>query len=163
MASRVKDTGSMEDIVSELKKLNQMSVVVGVMGSEESEIQIIAGTHEFGATINRINEKTGETSIIEIPERSYIRATLDKKSVQDGIFKIVKLGVDGIVARTLSAIQVANQVGLYVVGEIKNRIVSSDPEFAPLSESYSKRKKGPGILRESLKLFNAISYKVVQA
>jgi hypothetical protein len=161
MPGTIKDSGSATDVIAELRKLNKTSVIVGVIGQEGSKIQIIAGVHEFGATINRVNKKTGKASVIEIPERSFIRATLDKQSVQDGITKIVKSGVAGILNRMLSADQVADQVGLYVVSQIKNRIVQEDPEFAPLSESYRKRKKGEGILRESNQLLNSISYEVV--
>lgn len=160
MPGIIQDSGSITDIISEVKKLDKMSVIVGVLGEENSKIQIIAGVHEFGASIQKVNQKTGKTSIIEIPERSFIRATLDKKTVQDGIAQIVKEGVVEILSRKLSAEQVANQVGFYVVGEIKSRIINEDPSFAPLSESYRNKKKGPGILRESRQLLNSITYKV---
>jgi hypothetical protein len=162
MPTAIQDSGSMEDIISEIKKLDKMKVIVGVVGQADSEIQIIAGVHEFGATIKKTNPETGKTSTWEIPERSYIRTTLDKPSVQDGIQKILENGLEAIMNRTLKADQIANQVGGYVVGQIKNRIVQEDPAFAPLSEEYRKRKKGPGILRESRKLLNSISYEVVQ-
>lgn len=95
-----------------------------------------------------------------IPERSFLRETFEQTSVLDAIREEAQFGIEDYFAGKIEAIQILHRIGLRMVAEIRNRIVDNDPALAPNSPLTLKLKKGSGPLRDSLRLFQAISYSI---
>ncbi|MGC4378258.1 hypothetical protein WD019_15220 [Fictibacillus sp. Mic-4] len=51
----IKDTNNMDQLTRNLERLNKKRIKVGVFGSDDSEIVMIARVHEFGTTIKPKN------------------------------------------------------------------------------------------------------------
>ncbi|NCN11259.1 MAG: hypothetical protein GW938_15585 [Leptospira sp.] len=156
MSVKITDSGStdIKRMIAGLKIIEDSEVLVGLIGNEDTELMIYAGAQEFGASIKR-----GKTTVI-LPERSWLRETLDQVKVQDRIFEEYERGIRDFFSGSIAAEQVMHRVGLVAVAEIRNRIVNNDPAFTPLADSTLAKKKGPGIMRESLRLFKAINYSI---
>ena len=105
----------------ELTALSKMAVHVGVLGQAGSEMLIIANVHEYGATIkvtprmraylhyNGLHLKA-DTETINIPERSYIRASYD--TGQPELEKIVTNAINKVIQGKKTALQAMEEIGL---------------------------------------------------
>ena len=82
---------TIEDAERQMRKLKRKKIKIGVLGND-SELQMIAAVHEYGADIpvtpkmrawfagNGYPLKSS-TTVIKIPERSFLRTGRDRKSV----------------------------------------------------------------------------------
>lgn len=152
----ISDSGSknIRILINGLKYIEGSEVLVGLTGNQDTELLKYAGAHEFGATIKR-----GKTTFV-LPERSWLRESIDQTRVQDRIFSEYKRGIVDFLSGSIEPEQVLHRAGLVAVAEIRNRIKNNEPALTPLAESTIAQKKGPGILRESLRLFKAINYSI---
>lgn len=147
-------------VADELRRLENTVVTVGISSNtSDTELVQYAGAHEFGAEIKRTG-KDGKKFTITIPERSWLRGTLDKSSFQDRVAEEFARGFEDIAFNGATARQIGMRIGEVAVGKIRMRIRDNDPPFKPLAESTKRKKTGPGILRESLRMMKAISYAV---
>lgn len=140
--------------------LASLTLVIGVIGPGASELEEgssltlaeLALVHEYGATVKHPNG-----TIIEIPERSFMRSTLlarrgDLAALQVATFKRV-------LSRELTARAALELVGEQCVSWIRATIVAGiDP---PNATSTILRKKSTKPLIDHGQLFRAISYQVV--
>jgi hypothetical protein len=148
------------EMMKRAAELGKRVVKVGVIGTEaanETEEGItvgrLAGVHEYGAAI-----RIGSTVII-IPERSFIRATLAEKRTD--IFALVSRLNDRVLTGRMSEDQALGLIGTKAVGEIQKRMARGiQPENAPstiAAKGSSKPLIDTGRLRQS------VTYAVVDA
>jgi len=162
-------------------------VDIGIQSDEDEKLLIIAGANEFGATINHpggtpYGYKTegdakkgkvrflkkgagymvlGETEphTIEIPERSYIRSTIDEnedKYLNDIAKKLAGQIIDGNLDK-YTALQL---MGQKIEGDIKSKMISLD---SPANAPSTIRKKGSDnpLINKGF-LIGAIRYVVIE-
>lgn len=160
-----------DDLSRQLKQLNGKRVNVGIVGEPDSLLLTYAAVNEYGASIE-ISAKMRkwlawkklyvkkETTHIIIPERSYIRSTLDDKRVlKDLENKIVPTAVKVAMGK-LKAVAILDYIGLYYVSAIKSRIANmKEPSNHPFT--IERKGSGKGLLINSGRLLTAISYEVI--
>jgi hypothetical protein len=123
------------------KSANKPHVQVGIFGAKASADHgglpnvVVATTHEFGETIER--EGKEGSYIIEIPERSFIRATVDVRRRQ--IRGTARTVADRVLTGALSRKQALDQLGLFVQGQIRQRISEGIP---PPNKPATEQRKG---------------------
>lgn len=137
---------------------NGHRVRVGVLASkggsaphdDDSEISLIelAAIHEFGSPA------------ANIPERSYIRATMNGNEVIKSA--IVRLS-RALIAGRVDYVKALTILGEIVVAEIRKRITLGEGVPPPLKEATIARKGSSRPLVDTGRLVNAITYEVVAA
>lgn len=112
----------------------------------DSELLLYASVNEFGT------DRAGRGNATVIPERSYLRATVDQNRKK--IIAIIKKGKEDIVAGRRTKEAVLREVGFFVEGEVKQRISRG---IAPVNKPSTIRAKGSsttlidsGRLRQSI-------------
>lgn len=160
-----------EDLSAQLKKLSGKRVNVGIVGKSDSLLLTYAAVNEYGANI-KVTPKMRkylasqglnlrkETTHIIVPERSYLRATLDNKKVLKSLeSKIIPTAVKVAMGK-LKAEAILDYIGLHYVAAIKSTIASmKEPENHPFT--VERKGQGKGLLIDSGRLLTAISYEVV--
>jgi phage gpG-like protein len=121
------------------------NVQVGIFGPAaaadhggQSNVQV-AAVHEFGLTIDhpgRKDTKNAKPYKIEMPERSFLRGTVDAKAKQ--ISTMQKRLQDRVIAGQMTTHQALETLGLYIKGLIQARIAAGIPP--PLKPSTIRRK-----------------------
>ena len=154
-----------------LKELNGMRVRVGIVGKSDSKLLTYAAVNEYGANI-KITTKMrkflhwigihvkNETTHIVIPERSYIRSTFDNKKVFEKLRKKIQPLLKSVLNGGNDAIDILDFIGLQLMSDVKRTIAEmKEPENHPVT--IERKGKGKGLLVDSGRLTNAISYEVV--
>lgn len=154
-----------------LKELNGMRVRVGIVGKSDSKLLTYAAVNEYGANI-KITTKMrkflhwigihvkNETTHIVIPERSYIRSTFDNKKVFEKLRKKIQPLLKSVLNGGNDAIDILDFIGLQLTSDVKRTIAEmKEPENHPVT--IERKGKGKGLLVDSGRLTNAISYEVV--
>jgi hypothetical protein len=91
MSVTIRDSSNIAELQKTLKRLNREQIRIGVFGSDDDEMVMIARVHEFGADIKVTNKMRGwfsangfplkkETTTITIPERSFLRSGYDENA-----------------------------------------------------------------------------------
>lgn len=138
--------------------MNQHVIKVGVIGAEaEAEVEggitmgRLAGVHEYGAAI-----RIGNT-IIVIPERSFIRATIAAGEAKYS--PLMARLTDRVLQGKLTEQQALGQLGLRVVGDIQKRMAQGiDPANAA---STIARKGSDKPLIDTGRLRQSVTFAVV--
>ena len=106
----VEDKSRVDEVLNILEELESMYVVVGILSSTSGELIKIAAVQEFGADIPVTDKMRGffaynfgvnlkkSTTVIKIPERSYIRSSFDDKKSRvmelgDMLYEVVNGGM----------------------------------------------------------------------
>jgi hypothetical protein len=162
----------LEDLVRlrrELAALNKMSIRVGVLGSAGGEMLTIANVHEFGCTIEvtpkmrgyfRHNfgvNLRGDTNAINIPERSFIRASFD--TGQEQLAKTVKNAFGKVIRGDKTAQQAMEEIGL-LAAQMTQMFINEGNVKPPNSELTLDRKSQKTPLVDSGRLVNSITFEV---
>jgi len=186
MAARIKDID--KGMKATLKRITDKAnhVDIGLQSDEEETLLKIAAAHEFGAEINHpggtaYGYKTQKDSeagkvrflkkgegyavlgtttphVIVIPERSYIRSTVDEneEKYNRAVQKVMGQIIDGY----LDKFQALSLLGQLVEGDIKSKIINLD---SPPNAASTIRKKGTdNPLVDKGFLGGAIRYAVVE-
>lgn len=110
-------------IMREVKRMGRATVTIGIHGdagqhreAEGMTVAQIGAVHEFGTA--------------EIPERSFLRATVDGDAT---IAEYAENQVREVATGKTDATKAANRIGLVAVGAVKRRIQTRIPP--PLSEA----------------------------
>lgn len=119
-------------IKRELEALGRMNLKVGIQGDADGELLTIANVHEYGCTIKvspkmrgyfrhafNVNLKA-TTEYINIPERSFIRASFD--AGQQEMNDIVSKAFDKLMKGDMTAEQAMESIGLQLVQMTQNFI-----------------------------------------
>jgi len=163
-------------INQEMQKLKGAELIVGVLEKDKqhpnSDLSFVdlAAVHEYGVKI-QVTEKmrgwfafqgyplSSEKKEIHIPERSFIRSTVDKKKEE-----IVKRGNE-LLARVaigrMKASTMMDKLGNYVVKKIRENI--DEVSQPPLTQMTVEMRNGSGEaspLQDTGALWQSIDYKV---
>lgn len=132
-------------LMNDVKKLDgEPFVKVGVLGKSGSELATYAGANEFGTRDGRI------------PERSFIRSTMDQ--IRFVLFQQAGRYLDQITAGTMSPKQALGLMGEFVRARIVVKITTlQDPPNAP---STIAQKGSANPLIDSGRMRQAISWEV---
>lgn len=152
---REKDLG-LAELLKSLKASRSIHVKVGVVGDEAKKVHDeesglnmaeLAAIHEFGAPA------------AGIPERSFIRATLDGKRGEYARDLLPRL-FRGVVERRTSIWQAFELAGMQMAADIKARITEGPGIPPPLAPSTIARKGSDRPLVDTGRLLGAITWKV---
>jgi len=109
------DDSGMKEFADRVKKLRG-SVDIGVFGDQDSEQVVIAATHEFGT------DRAGKGKNISIPQRSFLRSTLDEEK-ETAREKIDEAKVQ-VVTGQLDKKKFLGRLGLWFEGKVKAKIAA---------------------------------------
>lgn len=166
----IKDENHVDELLKNLDMLQNMKIQVGIMSEAGEDMLTIARVHEFGCTIEVTDKMRRylhgigihlkkDTKVINIPERSFIRAGFDDSSdkIESGTSAMIRhllrgeTDMDGFI----------NFIGPYVTGLIEQYF--RDLSTPPLHPVTIKRKKSSNPLEDTGHLRNTITYKIVRS
>jgi len=144
-----KDLGFAKLIANYLE-MGRLDVQVGIA---DEFVAIRASVHEFGE--KRWHE-TGKGN----PPRSWLRSALrlGERNLAEELARALGLVVDG----KLEPVAAMRRVGKAAIRIVRERIQDADNWARPLTAAYAARKQGPGILRESLEMIDALTYRITR-
>lgn len=125
-------------------------VEVGVFGESGSELVIQAATNEFGT------DKAGKDKNIVIPERPFLRSTLNQQSGE--IREKIDNNKVAIVTGRMKKRLFLSRLGIWFTGIVQTRI--ADSEFLKNAPSTVKSKKSNTPLIDTGRMRGAITHKV---
>ena len=132
--THINDSG-MKEFADRVKKLHG-SVDVGVFGEQDSEQVIIAATNEFGT------DRAGKGHNIKIPQRSFMRSTLDEEK-DNARVRIDKVKVD-VVAGKVDKKKFLARLGLWFENKVKEKIRAGGTPYVENAESTKAAKIARG-------------------
>lgn len=159
-----KGVNKIPEIIKEMKDWRGIKGKVGVLG--DGEMATIAAVHEFGTRIKVTDAMRGylgsqglhlkkETSHIVIPERSYLRSTMDDQKTADAMTDSMKQAMD----KNFDGRKAISAMCATAVGRIQRKINSG---VAPALSDFTKQQKGSGVsLNDTGRLKQSITYEVV--
>jgi hypothetical protein len=129
------DDSGMKALADRVKKLHG-SVDIGVFGDQDGEQVIIAATQEFGT------DRAGKGHNITIPQRSFLRSTLDEE--KDTIRKRVDKAKVDVVTGKLSKKKFLSRLGLWFENKVKAKILAGGDPFIENAPSTVRAKRERG-------------------
>lgn len=124
------------------RQLEGQKIMVGIVGSADSEVLRIASAHEYGVPGR-------------LPERSFIRASFDAD--KDKIGEIVDDQVSEVLAGQKSADAAANAIGAQAAQMVQNYI--DDNKVKPSSD-FSRKRIHTTLYETGTHIRDRISWKV---
>lgn len=152
----IRNISRIKEIQGTLKALSKYEIHIGVFSDSGdakngTNYALIAGVHEFGATIEH------EKGAIHIPERSFIRSTFDEKANEWA--KFVQKRLPKVILGQMAPRQLVELLGEKITADIKLKIKAiNDPPNAP---STIAKKKSSSPLIDTDGLRQRVTYKVV--
>jgi len=152
----------------ELGALSKMSVHIGILGEADSEMLTIANVHEYGCTINVTPKMRAylhymglhlkpDTETINIPERSFIRASFD--TGQSELAKIADNAIGKVINGKKTAKEAMEEIGLLAAQWTQNYI--NDGYVTPENSDFTlDRKSQSTTLVDSGRLVGSITHEV---
>lgn len=130
----------LQRIIHELLYSSDNEVLVGIQEGTNTKVQSKNGrTQKSGESIAEYAAKN-EFGTREIPQRSFMRSTIDEKSKT--IEKVMILQVGMAIDGKISLIQAYNRIGLAVVGLIQQKIGQiTTPPNSPRTIAIKKSSK----------------------
>lgn len=171
MGLKVKKTIK-KDKIPEIKKICSVlatkKIRIGIFGSDDAEMLMIANVQEFGCDITITNKMMwwlryhglyvkDTTTQIHIPERSYVRKTFNEKEGQ--IISFIKTNLDSLFSFEIDVDTFLNRVGQYSAQLVQQTLTEVDsPALHPWTIKRKNGKDNP--LIDSGHLRNSITYKI---
>lgn len=161
---KIVDKNNIPKLKAQIKELTGKKIRVGVLGN--AELAVIAGANEFGVDIEVTQKMRSylhyigihlrkETKYIKIPERAFLRITMDKK---DTVSKAVKFG-ERIFDLNQDVGQILDAMGASLVSSVQDTIESN---IAPPNSSITIERKGSAkTLQNEGRLKQGITYEIV--
>jgi hypothetical protein len=167
MSVTIRDTSNTDRLVRNLRKLNKEQIKVGVFGSDDSEMVMIARVHEFGTEIKVTNKMRGwfaangfplkkETTTITIPERSFLRSGYDE-NVNEIAEKMESLLPD-VLEDNIDPSIFTDMIGAEFAEKIQDKL--RNLRSPANSGMTTERKKSSNPLVDSGRLVGAIRHEV---
>jgi hypothetical protein len=163
----IQDTNNIDRIKRNLRDLDRKSINVGLTGSADSELVMIAGVHEFGTEIqvtdkmrkwfaaNGFPLKKSTTKIV-IPERSFLRSGYDE-NIDDIADKIEEL-VPQVLENRVAPSTFMDMIGLEFAGLIQKKL--RDLRNPANSSMTTQRKGSTNPLIDTGRLVGAIRHEI---
>jgi len=167
MSVTIRDTNLLGDMADSLRSLGGKSIKVGVFGSDDSELVTIAAVHEFGAEIPVTPKMRGwfaangyplkkDTTVITIPERSWLRSGYDEHI--DDIAEKMKNLLPKVLEGNVNPTIFMNMIGLEFAGLIQKKMKDlRDPANSAMT---AERKKSDNPLIDTGRLIGSIRHEV---
>lgn len=130
-----------ERLKTACESMASKKIVVGIVGSVDSDVLAIAHAHEYGTE--------------KLPERSFIRASFD--SDQDKLGAIVSAEVNKVLSGQKSADAAANSIGAQAAQLVQSFI--DDNRVKPQSD-FSKKTQHTTLYETGTHIRDRISYEV---
>lgn len=130
-----------EKLKSACNEIAGKKILVGIIGTSDSEVLKIAHAHEYG---------TGK-----LPERSFIRASFDAS--QDKLGEIVASSIDKVLSGQTSANAAANAIGAQAAQMVQNYI---DENRVKPSSDFSKKTQHTTLYETGTHIRDRITYEV---
>lgn len=158
-----------DKLQKELKFIEGKVINIGILGSEGSQILLIANVNEFGVSITVTPKMRAflhsqglhlkkTTKHVKIPERSFIRGTAISKERE--IIKFVLDQYDLLFDLRIDGKQFLDRIGVFCVGLTKQTLVNlKRPPNHPLTLQGKAPKTNP--LVNTGTLVSRISYEVI--
>lgn len=139
------DSNFIPEIKANMKSMKARTVTIGAL---EGESAWLAGIHEYGCTI-RVTPKMraylhgqglhlkDSTTVIKIPERSFLRSTFDSEN--DRIMKQTERAIGQVVSGAMSVDDMLDLCGQQFATAIKGKIVEIS---SPPNHPYTVEQKG---------------------
>ncbi|MCX4357043.1 MAG: hypothetical protein OSJ43_12610 [Oscillospiraceae bacterium] len=124
------------------KEMGNKKILVGIVGTQDSEVLKIAAAHEYG--------------LGKLPERSFIRASFDAEKAT--IEKIVDRAVDKVLLGQTTPDAAANSIGAQAAQLVQNYI--DDNRVKPQSD-FSKKTQHTTLYETGTHIRDRIAYEVV--
>lgn len=159
---------TLDDMLEKIKKVQSHAIEIGVLVND-SEIQMIAHVHEYGATINVTPKMRAwfayqgyplkaSTTVIKIPERSYMRSGI-KNNKKEIVQKTGKLLPD-VILHGVDEEKFLQSIGDEFAGLIQKNL--RDLKTPPNSGMTKERKKSSNPLIDTGRLVGEIKARVVR-
>lgn len=155
MVAKISFELNTKDFLDDIAKSYQSEfdgVKVGVLGSQEGNLALIASVHEFGTDI------AGKNNDIRIPERSFIRSTLDERSRE--IDEFVAIQVDLMNEGKQDRASSLRKIGVFLQALIRNKINTGPFEANAPSTIASKGSARP--LVDTGRLLQSINFELTR-
>lgn len=142
----VRDNNRIPEIIADLRKMNQKKAKVGYRSG--SELEMIAGVHEYGARIKVTDKMRGylasqglhlraETTHIVIPERSFLRTGADKHVID--VQRKADEFIADVIAGNISTETFFEMLALELRGKIQEHARDLDN---PVNHPFTVERKG---------------------
>lgn len=158
------DSNFIPEIKANMKSMGAKTITIGAL---EGQGAWLAGIHEYGCTI-RVTPKMraylhhqglhlkDSTTVIKIPERSFLRSTFDSEN--DRIMKQTERAIGQVVTGKMSVDDMLDLCGQQFATAIKDRIVEIS---TPPNHPYTIEQKGSSNpLVDTGGLVSSIAWKV---
>lgn len=170
MSFKVKDENNIPKLLKVLDELESNKIEIGIFGSDDSTVLMIASVQEFGCKIDVTPKMRAylhsqglhlkaSTTQINIPERSFIRSGFDE---QKGRYEkqAAKL-LDKVLHLELPVDTFFDTLGEYVAGQLQTYLTDiSTPANHPFTVA---NKESTNPLIDSGRMRQAITHRVVKA
>lgn len=154
----IEDKNGIPELIENIRGLGQYACEVGIFAEQDSEYAMIATVHEFGVEIKvtpkmraylhsqGLHLKKG-TTVIKIPERSFIRNGLGKfDAIMPGI---VERALDDMFEGTLRPMGVYERLGVAAENAIKRAMVErKEPALHPFTVSRRRKRSNQPLVDE---------------
>lgn len=166
MKITIKDENNTKQLLRTLKEIGKSQIDVGIIGGD-SEIAMIAAVHEFGCDIQVTDKMRGwfgangyplkkTTTVIKIPERSFLRSGYDENI--DKIADKVEEMLPSVLENDVNPKVFMEAIGLEFAGLIQKKL--RDLKSPANSDMTIERKGSSNPLVDSGRLVGAIDYEV---
>ncbi len=155
-------------IKRELLALSKMRIHVGILGDADGDLLMIAAVHEYGCTIKVTERMRGylhhvglhlkkSTDQINIPERSFIRASYD--TGKQSIDSVSRDAINRVISGEWNAEQAAKSIGLFCV-QMTQEFINTGKVEPPDSQYTLDHKNQKTTLVESGRLVESITFEI---
>lgn len=161
-------TDNFDRLVNIIKELRTKKIKIGIFGTDDSKILMIASVNEFGVNINVTNRMRAwlhynglhlkkDTTTINIPERPFIRGTYDNKKSE--IDEFVQKQLNELFHFNITTEQFFDKIGQYLVGLTQEYAVDLRN---PANHPFTLERKAPRTnpLVNTGEMINKITWKV---
>ncbi len=131
-----------ENLKKASKELKSKKILVGIVGTADSEVLKIAEAHEYGKG--------------RLPERSFIRASFDAE--KDTLGQIISNSVNKVLSGQTTPSAAANAVGAQAAQIVQNFI--DDNRVKPQSD-FSRKRQHTTLYETGTHIRDRIAYEVV--
>ncbi|HBQ85281.1 MAG TPA: hypothetical protein DD811_02195 [Syntrophomonas sp.] len=169
MKYKMTDKNNIPKLLQVLDDLESNKIEIGIFGSDDSTILMIATVNEFGCKIDVTPKMRAylhsqglhlkdSTQQITIPERSFIRSGFDEQ--KDRYEERAAKLLDKVLHLSMSVDLFFEVLGEYVVGQLQEYLTDlDDPENHPFTAA---QKKSTNPLISSGRMRQAITHRVVK-
>lgn len=163
----IKDIDNTKKYIKKLKSLNNSKILIGITGTFDSNLLMIASVNEFGINITVTPKMRAflhykglhlspGTNEIKIPERSFIRDGFDDNIAK--ITKIIENKLDSFLFGKINKSVFLNFIGLQLSSILQKHLTDLK---SPGNHPFTVEEKGSSNpLIDSGRLRQAISYEV---